>query len=139
MPADGAPVAGVTGPQRIHRMRYPQIRSLPPQITANLEQTPNIPTEDRPHVGCQDICDLAMSQALSHLALAQVITTRSAAADLRLVERHQLQARNHLQQLARLLADLLRVTEMASIVVHSLHRQRMVRLDRPQGHQKLTD
>jgi hypothetical protein len=61
----------------------------------------------------------SLAQALRHFRLGQIIASCRSAADLRFRNRYQFEFRNHLQQLPRLPADLLRVTEMAGILVDS--------------------
>ena len=58
---------------------------------------------------------------------------------LALGKRHQLQPRDHRQQLPRLGADLLPVAQPAGVVVRRLDRQRMRRLGRAKLHQKLVN
>ena len=62
--------------------------------------------------------------------LDQVVDAGAAAADLLLGERQQLDAGNRAQQIARRLADALRVREVAGVVIRHAHRERMPRRSR---------
>src|SRR5438105_5523142 len=120
-------------------MRHPQIRLGPPQIAPNLHETPHIPREHRFRIRLEDILGLAQPESLRHLRLGEVIAARGATADFALVEREQLQSGNHLQQLARLLANLLGMAEVASVVIDGSKPERMFRLDGAQRNEELSN
>ena len=79
--------------------------------------------------GCDggDVCDLPLSQLPRRLRLNQVVDPGAAAAQVLFGERQQLDARNLLQQIARLLADALGVGEVAGVVVGDAQVQRVAR------------
>ena len=127
-------LARIRRPQRIDDMPDPHARLLLPQVSAHLDQAADVAREHGVGPRRQECLRLALAEPLRHLRLRQVVAARGAAADLALGQRHQLQLRDHLQQLPRLLADLLAVAEMAGVVIGRLQRQRMRRLDRAELH-----
>ena len=74
--------------------------------------------------------DLAIAELLGGRRFHQVVDAGAAAADLGLAHRQQLEAGNRAEQIARRLADALRVREMAGIVVGDAQRRRLARRGR---------
>src|SRR5207253_5758809 len=93
-------LAAVAGPQGIDRMSDPNRIAPPLQITTDLQQTTDVAGEHSVHhptssfpssslgtsagKSLKDIFDLALTQALGHFRLGEVVTPGRAAADFRL-------------------------------------------------------
>ena len=96
-------------------------------LAGDLEDAADVAGGDDLGAGGRDVVHLAAAEPLRHLGLGEVVGPRRAAADLALLERDQLQAGDHPEQLPGLAADLLAVAEVAGVVIGHLHRQRMRR------------
>src|SRR4051794_40140553 len=80
-------------------------------LAGDLEDAADVARRDQFGPGRGEMVHLANAEAFGHLGLRQVVRSRGAAADLALLERHELNPWNHREQLARLGADLLAVAE----------------------------
>ena len=76
------------------------------------------------------VANLAVAELLRGLRLQQVVDARGAAAERCLGDLGDLKLWNLGEQVARLLEDALRVTQVASVVIRDAHRQRIARRDR---------
>ena len=65
----------------------------------------------------EDVRHFAIPQAVGHLGFGEVVASGGSATDVRLGEWDQLHSRNQLEQITRLLPNLLSVGQVAGVVV----------------------
>src|SRR5581483_10735208 len=133
------PLAAIGGPEGLNGMGYPQIRPVQTQMSADLQQAADVAGEDRRGSRGEEVPRLALAQLLRHLRLGEVVTAGRAAAKFTLGQRHQLQARDQLQQLPRRLPNFLGMAQTTGIVVRRLNWQRVFRLNRTQRDKELAN
>src|SRR5208337_443065 len=108
-------------------------------LASDLEDAADIAGGDDRGTGGFDVIHLPPAQALGHLGLGQVVRTRGAAAKLAFLEWYELEAGDHRQKLPGLAANLLRMAEVASVVIGHFQRHRVLGRDRPEGDEELGD
>src|SRR5215211_7705442 len=91
----------------------------------DLEDAAGVGGNEHLRTGCQNIHRLALAELGCGLGLDHVVDTGGTAADLGLLYLPDLDARYPFQDLARLLADALRVPEVAGVVVGDRDGQRV--------------
>ena len=104
-----------------------------PQARLQLHGTAGVGGGDDGRAGADEVGEFAVEQLLRHLRLGDVVDARAAAAPVRFRQLHKIQARNHPQQIARRLGNLLAVAKVAGLVIgHALdvrRRRRMLQSD----------
>lgn len=108
-----------------------------PKAPANMEQATGVRREDRLGARRADAAGFSRHQLFRHFPFRQVVRSRRSATNLRLRQRDKLQTGDHLEQRSRRLADLLRVAQMAGIVIGRDEIEPALRRDRPQLGQEL--
>ena len=98
-----------------------------------LKQAAGIGGDDSLRVRVEQMTDLAVAKLLRGLGLEEVVDAGGAAAERRLGDLGDFELRNLREQVARLLEDSLRVTEVAGVVIGDAHGQRIARRDRRQA------
>src|SRR5262245_20117007 len=91
-------------------------------LPRDLEDATDVAGDDHLRAGCFDIVQLAPAEPLRHLRLRQVVGSRGAATDLRLLQRNNFKTGNHAQQGTWLAADLLSVAEVTGVMIGHLER-----------------
>ena len=104
-----------------------------PQVSSDLNQTPDVPRKHRLRPGFEDVLHLALAEPFGHFRLRQVVTARRPAANLALREGDEFQSRDHLQELPRRLADLLSVAQVTGVMIGRPQVQRVRRQHRAES------
>src|SRR5580704_13758910 len=108
----------VTQVEDVHRMSDPDRRSGPAEGRLNLQRAARVARDDDLRIAGKNVSQLSLRKPLRHLGFGQVVAAGGPAADFRLRQRHQLEARDQGQETPRLLANPLSVDQMASVVVN---------------------
>ncbi len=87
------------------------------EATGDLKVAPGVGGGEDRCAGADDVPDLADEELFGLLGLGNVVDASAAAAPIGLGEFHELESRDELEQVARLLRDLLAVRQVAGVVV----------------------
>src|SRR5208337_1279569 len=109
--------ASVSPVEQIYRVNHLDRGSPFLDLAGDLEDAADVAGGDDRGAGGFDVVHLPPAQALGHFGLGQVVRTRGAAAKLALLQRDELEAGDHRQKLPGLAANLLRMAEVASVVI----------------------
>src|SRR5687768_4322203 len=93
----------------------------------DLEEAPGVTRHDHLRIGLENVLHFPIAQLCRSLGLEQVVDAGRAAADFGLGDLPHGDARDRLQQAARLRAYTLRVLKMTGVVIRSLERNRTSR------------
>src|SRR5712691_9223209 len=129
-PAGGRPTVGVSSRsgisvspvQQFDDVENRDIRAVGAKAGLDLENAPGVGGHHGFRPGGHDVLHLAMQQAGRHLGLRQIVDTGRAAAPVRFLEIHDLQARDLGEERSRLSPDLLTVHDVTRIVIGDGHR-----------------
>src|SRR5688500_5495308 len=98
--------------EHLDHVEHRQLRPARPEPGFDLQHAAGVRADDRTRAGCEDRVDLAAEEPVRVLGLREVVRARAAAADVRVGHLDELEAVHARQEVARLLADPLRVREM---------------------------
>src|SRR5216683_5413809 len=96
-------------------------RALRPESRFQLHLTPWIGGHDHLRARAGDVLELLAQNPRRHRGLQRAVKTRSAAADVWVPHLDQLDAGDGTDEVARLLADALRMREVARVLVRDAH------------------
>src|SRR5271157_1211970 len=108
-------------------------------LAGDLEDAADVAGGDDRGAGGFDVIHLPPAQALRHLGLGQVVRSRCTAAELAFLQWYELEPGDHRQKLPGLAANLLRMAEVASVVIGHFQRHRVFGRDRPERDEELGD
>src|SRR6202158_4716702 len=103
--------------EHLDHMEDREPRSARAKTGLDLQQAARVRADDRVRARREDRVDLAGQQPIGVLGLREVVRARAPAADVGVGHLEQLQAVHTCQQVARLLANALRVRQVAGILV----------------------
>src|SRR5437588_11872810 len=86
------PSATVAGPEGVDRVGDPDVRLLPAQVTADLEQATDVAREHRLRARRQDVPRLARAEVVRHGRLRDVVAAGGATAQFALRQRDEFPA-----------------------------------------------
>src|SRR5882724_8426254 len=89
---------------------------------AYLQQATGVGGDDYLGASLENVLDLALLQTLRHGRFGQVVTSSTATAYVRLWQFHEITAHERADKFAGLLGDVLRVSEVAGVVVSRFER-----------------
>ena len=92
-------------------------RSGPAQAVADLEDAAGVGGDDDARARLEDVFDFSTLQSRGHFRFSQIIAARTAATDIGLWHFNEAAARDGTNEFARWPGDVLRVSEMAGVMV----------------------
>src|SRR4051794_19989872 len=103
--------------KQLHRVYHRQAAAQPLGVGGDLDRTAGVGGGHHLGARLEQVARLAAAELGGGIWLHEVVDARRAAADLPLGRVHELEARDHAQQVARLRSHPLRVSEVARVVV----------------------